>query len=344
MPQGGKRTEVLVGFFVLVGLLMLGGLILNYGRGSRLGDTYAITVEFRDASGVIKGGEVRLGGAKIGEVAKAPELVGTGKVNVTLNIREDTPQLPDNAVFLISSLSLLGDKAIVIKPPKPGEESPRYIEDGDIVKGGLGGFDAVQDDIGSIAGDARILMGNMRTTLDKVDATLDSMRAVTGRLSDGIEQINNGILSDENVESVSVTLASLKATGENLEQASNELGPVMKDVRAAIATVENAAGEARLTFAKANQQIDALEPAIEDVPEVMASLNETAKSVARAADRASDGLEGDGLIGTLAYDKEVKTDAATFIRNLRHYGILRYRDDESYDESDPRDRYRGRRR
>ena len=45
-------------------------------------------------------------------------------------------------------------------PPKPGEESPRYIEDGDIVKGGLGGFDAVQDDIGSIAGDARILMGN----------------------------------------------------------------------------------------------------------------------------------------------------------------------------------------
>jgi hypothetical protein len=32
------------------------------------------------------------------------------------------------------------------------------------------------------------------------------------------------------------------------------------------------------------------------------------------------------------------------MRNLRHYGILRYKDAETTDERDPRDRFRGRRR
>ena len=49
-------------------------------------------------------------------------------------------------------------------------------------------------------------------------------------------------------------------------------------------------------------------------------------------------------MGTLAYDREPAQDAKTFLRNLRRYGILGYRDAQTHDERDPRNRFRGRRR
>ena len=52
---------------------------------------------------------------------------------------------------------------------------------------------------------------------------------------------------------------------------------------------------------------------------------------------------GEGLLGTLAYDREVSDDAKAFVRNLKQQGILRYRDKETPEE-DPRNRFRGRRR
>lgn len=350
MPQREQRTELLVGLFVFIGLVLLGGLIVQYGRfGERLGDVYTVTVEFRDASGVIKGSHVNLGGAKIGEVVEEPQLVSTGKINVMMCIRKDAPKLPKNSIFQITSLSILGDKAIVVTPPPSEIGTPDYISDGDVlVGGGPGGLEALQGDAESIAHDARILMGNARTSLLKIDATLDDIRSVAGRLTESVEQLNNGVLSDENVENLSVSLASIRESAQNIERASQDVGPVMQEARTTIAKVGEAAEEAQVTFAKANRQIDQLGPALEDVPEVMSSLNDTAKSIARTADKAGEAVEGitegDGLLGTLAYDKEVKTDAATFVKNLKRYGILGYRDESSEDERDPRNRYRGNRR
>ena len=80
----------------------------------------------------------------------------------------------------------------------------------------------------------------------------------------------------------------------------------------------------------------------------MESIARAADEVAQAADDASDTIksvqDGDGLLGTLTYDGAVKDDAKTFMRNLRRYGILRYRDSSTHDERDPRNRFRGRRR
>ena len=51
-----------------------------------------------------------------------------------------------------------------------------------------------------------------------------------------------------------------------------------------------------------------------------------------------------GLIGTLAYDQETGNNAKEFIRNLKRYGVLRYRDKSTNDERDPRNKFRGSRR
>ena len=340
MASGDKRTETLVGFFLFVGLALLGTLIIQFGRFSdRPKASYTITSEFKDASGVIKGSEVRLGGAKIGQVLEKPVLGANRKVKVVMAIREDL-ELPTNSVFQITSLSLLGDKAIVVTIPEPAATA--VLGEGSFVQGGgPSGLEALQGDAESITADARVLMGNARTSLQKIDASLDEVLAVAVRLGDSVERINNGLLSEENVDSFSTSLVNFQEATEHIKEASGDLKPILADAKRTLERVGSAAAEAEQTFAKAGDQLEHLEPALREVPEAV-------RSIARVADRAGDTLEsltsGEGLLGTLAYDREVKTDTQTFIKNLRRHGILGYRDDEQFDADDPREGRRGRRR
>ncbi len=52
----------------------------------------------------------------------------------------------------------------------------------------------------------------------------------------------------------------------------------------------------------------------------------------------------DSLAGTIAYDKNTGDNAKDFVKNLKRYGILRYRDDDSPEDYDPRNNFRGSRR
>ncbi len=108
----------------------------------------------------------------------------------------------------------------------------------------------------------------------------------------------------------------------------------------AITAIEKAAAGANDTFASATERIDELEPALREVPKAVASLSRAADQTGAALERVE---SGDGLLGTLAYDREVSDDAKAFVRNLKQQGILRYRDKE-VPEEDPRSRFRGRRR
>jgi ABC-type transporter Mla subunit MlaD len=75
MATTERRTEFVVGLFLFIGLILLGALIVQFGRfGDRVRGHYPITVVFDDASGLIKGSEVRMGGARIGKVEEHPEL------------------------------------------------------------------------------------------------------------------------------------------------------------------------------------------------------------------------------------------------------------------------------
>ncbi len=70
-----KRTEILVGLFLFIGLLICGILIVQFGRfQDRFQNKYEITLNFPDATGIQKGSDVKLGGAKVGVVSEKPVL------------------------------------------------------------------------------------------------------------------------------------------------------------------------------------------------------------------------------------------------------------------------------
>lgn len=340
MANSERRTELIVGIFLLSGLVLLGGLILQFGRfGDKLNKTYELTVVFDDTSGLIKGSEVRMGGAKIGKVSETPELNEAVKVEVVLAIDERI-KIPSNSNIQIASASVLGDKLIVITPPT--ERVNTFLEPGQLLQGGgPSGLDAIQNDAVAVVRDVRKLMGSTQGTLIKIDSAVDDLRSVTGRLGETLDKVNVSILSDANLASIDGTIANFNATTEEWKKASAELQPTLADAHEAILSFKKASEGAEKTFATADKTIADLQPAFKDVPKAV-------KSFTSAADEAAAVLantrKGDGLLGTLTNDKEVSTDASVFMKNLREKGILRYTDKESKLEDDPRNRFRGKRR
>lgn len=344
-----KRSETVVGIFVLLGFLALGVLVVQFGRlGDGNNDVYHVEVEFQDASGLIKGSEVRMGGAKIGRVLFTPKLTDDLTVTVQLSL-DDRVKIYNNSEFLIQSVSLIGDKMIVVVPPEIREPGAFLGDGAEVSGGGASGLDALQSDAESVARDARKLMKDARTSLLKFDAALDDIRVVSGRLGDTLEKVNNGVLGQDNLENFKNSIANLEAATASFKDVGEGLEPTIDEVRAAIASVQKAANSAERTFDVVTDEVKELGPAVKELPETIAEFRAAATKISKfvdSADATLNGLsEGDGLLGTLVADEEISADTKTFIKNLKRHGVLGYKDDSTYDERDPQtSRYRGIRR
>src|SRR5689334_15627534 len=88
MAESNQRTQLVAGIFVLCGIVLLGGLIMEFGPLRHwMRKPYTIQAVFSDAQNLIKGAPVRRAGSPIGKVATAPELVENFKgVKVSLDI------------------------------------------------------------------------------------------------------------------------------------------------------------------------------------------------------------------------------------------------------------------
>src|SRR5262249_22576303 len=118
MSTERKGLEFFVGLFLLIGLGMIGAMVLIFGRASQgMQKGYEITVEFPNASGIIKGCDVLISGARVGSVSQAPRLVNAQyAVAVPLMIDEGI-KIPRTSRFQIRYNGMLGDAYVDVVPP-----------------------------------------------------------------------------------------------------------------------------------------------------------------------------------------------------------------------------------
>ncbi len=321
MAAGKKRTEVYVGAFVFAGLFLLGGLVLQFGKfRENLGGHYMITVVFDDASGVIKGSEVRMSGAPIGKVASLPKLNEAVKVEVELTIH-DKIQIPTGSEFQIESATLLGDKLLVIVPPK--DRSNGFIAPGSRLEGaGLTGLEALQNNAEQIVEDVMGIVKQAEETFVKADEAVTDLRSASEEIRAAMDKINTSLLAEANLRNFDTTLANLATTTARWDATSAKFDPTVEEARVAIESVRQAAADARVTIRSADDAIKGLKPSLAKIPkavdEFSNAMNETG-TVMRGIHR------GKGLLGALAADNEVAVDVKTFMHNLKDYGILRYK-------------------
>ena len=346
-----KRSEAFVGLFLLMGILVLAALVVKFGSVGDGGmeNKYTVTVTFKDASGLIKGSEVRMGGARIGKVLNTPEL--TEDLMVRLDVVLDgRVKIDEKSIFQIQSVSFIGDKMIAILPPEANERSGKILEDGDrVIGGGPGGLDALQSDAASVARDARLLMVNAKVTLQKVNTALDDISIVSRSLAQSLERVNGGLLDDENLANFKKTIKNLEETTASFKSLGDDAKPTLIEIQAAIASVKQAADSANKAFADAGGLVKNLEPSIAGIPATLTSLKKASNKAMTLMDTANKVVakmdSSKGLLATLTDDKEFDSDTKKFVKNLKHYGILRYKDDDNYDEKDPKkSRFRSKRR
>ena len=89
-------------------------------------------------------------------------------------------------------------------------------------------------------------------------------------------------------------------------------------------------------------RLEGLDPAIKEIPSTLTALRKASDHVASVT---ADARKNQGFLGLLLYDARFRANAQEFIRNLRDYGILRYRNpNEPQIKADPRGGFSGSRR
>ena len=236
MNRHERGLEFKVGIFVFVGLAMVGALLVQFGRlGEGFKTYYSITVRFTNASGLLKGSDVLLAGARIGKVAGGPRLVREGGgVAVPLKIY-DYVKIPEGTKFTVGSSGLLGDRFVVVTPPSGPPKG--YLQPNAYIHG------TRETGIDDLTKEGGALVNDLRGTVQKIDTTVD--------------RLNQETLSQQNME-------NLKASMEHLNQATTALAESSKKLDGVI-------GQADSTMASAKKAADGLQNAIADTRKVLRS-------------------------------------------------------------------------
>jgi phospholipid/cholesterol/gamma-HCH transport system substrate-binding protein len=222
MNRHERGLEFKVGIFVFLGLAMLGALVVQFGRlGEGVKTYYQLTIRFNDASGLLKGSDVLLAGARIGKVSGGPRLVREGDgVAVPLKIY-DYVKVPEGTKFSVGSSGLLGDRFVnVTMPPGPPKE---YLPPNAYVSG------ARETGIDDLTRTGGALVNDLRGTVQKIDTTVD--------------RLNQDTLSPANMENLKSSMQHLNDATSALAQSSKKLDGVVEQADSTMASAKKAADD-----------------------------------------------------------------------------------------------------
>ena len=235
--QTEKTLELKVGAFVFVGLAVLAALVVQFGRvGEGFKTYYGLTVRFPDASGLLKGSDVLLAGAKIGRVSDGPRLARSGQgVDVPLRIF-DYVKIPAGSKFSVGSSGLLGDRFVAVTMP-PGEPTAFIAKNATIDGTRETGLDDLTREGGLVMGDLRIAVQNVNTT---------------------ISRLNDQALSPENMQNLKASVEHLNAATAALAESSKKIDGVLEKADATMGSAKKAADDVQVAIVDARKTIQAV--------------------------------------------------------------------------------------
>ncbi|MEO6739674.1 MAG: MlaD family protein [Chthoniobacteraceae bacterium] len=302
MTKESHGIEWKVGVFMLVGLGVIAFMAIKFGKLSQgLKKYYNITAEFPNASGLLKGADVYMAGARVGFTADAPELVeGRYAVEVQLKLKEGI-KIPRSSSFLISSSGFLGDAFVSINPPANPDMNDIF-KDGEKVKGTrLEGF-------GDLAVKGGDVMEELKKRLQELEAP--------------IKDIRERVLAEKNLKALDDTFASLSELTRDLKGSVKGIDDVIAKAKEAVDTVRETVSSVKAPIGKIDAAAADLKGTLAEIKRAAASADKTLDSAKALIGKAN---AGKGALGLLLGDKETADNLKAFISNLREHGIYRYK-------------------
>lgn len=187
-----KSFELKVGVFVGIGIVIFFIIVFSIGDISLVKEGYRILTTFSFVDGVTESSPVRYAGVDIGHVERIGIYYDEGakknKVRLTVWINDKERKIEKDAVAIINTLGLLGEKYLEIFP---GDITSGALRDGDVLKG--------QDPV---------VMRDVTNTLNKLAASAD---AVLTRLKEGKGTIGKLLVDESIYDNLDEFVADIKA-------------------------------------------------------------------------------------------------------------------------------------
>ena len=254
-----KALELKVGAFVLVGLGVLAVLLVQFGRlGEGFQSYYQLLVKFPDASGLLKGSDVLLAGAKIGHVSGGPRLASSGQgVEVPVRIFGFV-KIPAGSRFTVGSSGLLGDRFVAVTAPQHITED--FVPKNSVIEGTRDtGIDDLTKEGGALVEDLRTAVQNAntaieklsnealsQTNLDNIKSAVENLNTATTALAASTQKVD-GVL-----DKASETMDSAKKAADDLPAA---IADARKTIQAATEVIQKAStGKGALATLLTNQE------------------------------------------------------------------------------------------
>jgi phospholipid/cholesterol/gamma-HCH transport system substrate-binding protein len=111
------KLEMIVGAFMIIGILCLGYLSIKLGKMELVGgDYYTVSAKFDSVSGLKPGARVEIAGVEIGKVDRiALDSKGWDQAFTYLKIKSGI-KVSDDVIASVRTSGIIGDKFIMLKP------------------------------------------------------------------------------------------------------------------------------------------------------------------------------------------------------------------------------------
>jgi phospholipid/cholesterol/gamma-HCH transport system substrate-binding protein len=200
-----KRTAVITGIFVLLGIVILVITIFTLGgQHETFVKKQSLRAVFDDINGLQKGNNIWFSGVKIGTV-KSIKLEGNGIVDVALNIDKEAMQyIRKDSKVKISTDGLIGNKIVVVYG---GTNSAPPIADGDLL--GVEKMTSTDEMVATLQANNKNLL-----------AITDNFKKISKNIADGQGTIGTLINDKTLVESMQSAVSTLQAAVDDIKVTS----------------------------------------------------------------------------------------------------------------------------
>lgn len=262
--QGVADNPVLVGAGAILVILVMVLLSYNANTGLPFVPTYDIKANIPNGAALVKGNEVRIGGARVGQVlAITPEAVGdTGKyyAQVSLKLDKNIGPIPDNSIVEVRPKSTIGLKYVELQLG----DSDQTVPNGGTLPISQSRVATEFEDLLNTF-DERVREGNKRSLQEFGNAfagrgaDLNSAFGTLGPLFQNLEPVARTVA--EPATNLAGFIAALAQAAHDTAAAGDEAGEVFKNADITLGA-----------FAAASQGI---QDSLEESPETLEVLTET---------------------------------------------------------------------
>jgi phospholipid/cholesterol/gamma-HCH transport system substrate-binding protein len=129
------KLELIVGVFVLIGIVCLGYLSIKLGKLELIGgDVYEVVAQFNTASGLKSGSAVEIAGVEVGRVRGIT--LNDDRAAVVLAVN-NTVKLYTDTIASIKTRGIIGEKFLALSPGGGGDP----LKPGDTIRDTESGLD-----------------------------------------------------------------------------------------------------------------------------------------------------------------------------------------------------------